>query len=78
LSSKPLTQKINESLAKKQTKANSVPVTTEKKIKKKKAIAGTTSSLRKFKKNQIKQNIELKEKERYIEEVSINPLSKFQ
>jgi len=50
-------------------------VTTAKKIKKRKSINGTTSSLRKFKKNQIRTSIEHKEKEKYIEEVSINPLS---
>jgi len=69
-----LTKKLNDSLANKQSKSNDVPTTTVKKIKKRKSITGTKSSLRKFKKNQIRQNIELKEKERYIEEVSINPL----
>ena len=69
-----MTKKLNDSLANKQSKSNDVPTTTVKKIKKRKSITGTKSSLRKFKKNQIRQNIELKEKERYIEEVSINPL----
>ncbi|ORX77003.1 hypothetical protein BCR32DRAFT_295886 [Anaeromyces robustus] len=77
-STKPLTKKINDSLANKEIKDSSIPTVTAKKIKKKKSIAGTASSLRKFKKNQIKQNIEYKERERYIEEVSINPLKRLE
>jgi len=61
----------------KEVKSNDVPTTTAKTIKKRKSINGTAASLRKFKKNQIRTNIEHKEKERYIEEVSINPLRMF-
>ncbi|ORX50015.1 hypothetical protein BCR36DRAFT_412509 [Piromyces finnis] len=75
-SSNPISKKITSNIVSKESSSKDIPTTTAKKIKKRKSVAGTKSSLRKFKKNQIKQNIELKEKERYIEEISINPLKR--